>query len=819
MHSIRALLTRVGLTAAILFLAAACAAEQDSSKIFTRNPLDEIRDELMMVLEAAGVPFTAEQQKSVTFVLEESRRASEQLFGSVMDFSSGPPQGEQLDRAMAAIKWMNEDFAKRIRNYLTPEQLAAWDAHVKSRAAAAEQPGKTAGTSQQVQQIRVNNNAFTAETQYQGYPFSGGSYGYSSGGGVQAVVINRGGTGAWHGNLQFQIKDDALDARNPFASNKPSYQQRNINLDASGPALKNRLTLGGSFNQSMQDNADTVNAVTLDGPVRIGFTRPQISRYGYVDGIYQLAEKQSLHFEYYRQRFSMDKQGMGGLTLPERAVDYAGGDDYVYLRHVWFASEKLVQDISFSLDSYFQESVPATEGRSFNVLGAFYGGSSQDRSRSDNSGMSIQSLWLYTLKRWAVRTGGRMYRSMADERSDYNFQGTFTFADLDSYREGRPILYSEVRGDPVLEYSQNEWSAFFQNEFKATNRISLFFGLRYGYQGNLDDFNNFDPRVAAAFALDKSTVIRAGIGVFSMRVPSYVEMTLARMDGKRQVEIVVNNPSYPDPYQSGEVTIVPPASRRVRAPDLTAPYSINASFQIERSLPRNLFVTASYDHHTGYNILRSRNLNAPLPGETERPDPAEGNVWQLESTGKSKFKAFRASMRQRFSIFNLNASYSREVEGSVITQFGAPTDNFNLDADYAEYVRHQANISVNSRFFLGTYVNADITFASGNPYTVTTGYDDNGDGVTNDRPEGVPRYSLRGPHQSNVSFNVSKTFPLGGKKDTAAATNVNVFANFYNAFNRTNLGTPIGVLSSPFFGKSISAYNPRQITMGMRFQF
>ena len=145
MHSIRALLTRVGLTAAILFLAAACAAEQDSSKIFTRNPLDEIRDELMMVLEAAGVPFTAEQQKSVTFVLEESRRASEQLFGSVMDFSSGPPQGEQLDRAMAAIKWMNEDFAKRIRNYLTPEQLAAWDAHVKSRAAAAEQPGKTAG--------------------------------------------------------------------------------------------------------------------------------------------------------------------------------------------------------------------------------------------------------------------------------------------------------------------------------------------------------------------------------------------------------------------------------------------------------------------------------------------------------------------------------------------------------------------------------------------------------------------------------------------------------------------------------------------------
>jgi hypothetical protein len=810
---------KVWLMALLLLLPVASTGAQEGEGIFTRNPLDEIRDELIKVLENASLPFTAEQEKAIAFVLEESRRASEQMFGDIMDFRNGPPQGEDRDRALAGIAWMNEDFSKRVRGYLTPEQLAVWDKYVESRAAARKESKKTAGTSEQVQQIRVNRNPFTAESQYRGYPFSGGSYGYSNGSGVQAEIINRGGTGAWHGNFQFQLKDESLDARNPFASNKPSYQQRNINLNASGPLLRNRLTIGGNFNQSMQDNAATINALTLEGPVQIGFTQPQVFRYGGFDGVYQITQKQSLHFFYYRQRFNVGKQGMGGFSLPEREIDYTGGDDYFKLRHVWFASPRLVQDISFSRDSYFQVSTPVTEGSSIDVLGAFNGGSAQNRARSNDADISVSSLWIYTRKRWTIRAGGGFQGYSTNERSESNFQGTFTFSDLDSYRQGVPILYTEIRGDPLLVNSQREWSFFFQNEFEATKRITLFFGLRYERQNDLDDDNNFDPRAAAALAIDKSTVIRAGIGVFRMRIGSFIENTLARMDGNREVEIVIDNPSYPDPFQSGDIRIVPPSSRRVAAEDLAAPYSVNASFQIERSLPKNLFVTASYDYHKGSHILRSRNLNAPRPGETERPDPSEGNVWRLESTGISKFKAIRVAMRQRFSIFSLDASYSRELNGDIITNFGAPTDNFNLNVDYAEYVRHYMNMSINSRLFWNVFLTTNISFSNGSPYTITTGYDDNGDGVTNDRPKGVPRYSGRGPRQSNVSFNLSKAFTLGGIKIGGASPNVNLFANFNNAFNRTNLGTPVGVLSSPFLGKSISAYNPRQITVGMRFQF
>jgi hypothetical protein len=40
-----------------------------------------------------------------------------------------------------------------------------------------------------------------------------------------------------------------------------------------------------------------------------------------------------------------------------------------------------------------------------------------------------------------------------------------------------------------------------------------------------------------------------------------------------------------------------------------------------------------------------------------------------------------------------------------------------------------------------------------------------------------------------------------------------------NALNHVHYGTPSGVLSSPNFGRSFSASNPREIEMGFRFQF
>ncbi len=806
-------------------------AQDDGGGLLTENPLDRIRDELIEVLDAAGVPFSEEQQDRITFVLEESRRASEQLFGNVMNFSGGPPQGEALDRALAGIAWMNEDFSDRVRVHLTAEQLAAWDAHVAARAAETAEPDATAGTSRQVQQIRINRNPFTAENQFSGNASSGGSYSYASGGGIQTRIFQRGGAGALHGSAGFTLRDESLNARNPFAPNKPPYQQRNVNLTGSGPLIRNRLTVNGSFTHQESDSADTVNAQTLDGPFVLGFTRPQSTHYAALGGTYQLTPGQSLDFRGNLQRHRREMQNVGGFNLPERAIDLRYRNDNVNVQHLWFVSERWVQEIRVGTSDFDERVEPVTIGRAINVLGAFNGGGGQSRGAYQGRDVDVASLWIYSGDRWAVRAGGNMNRNTIHANAENNFRGTFTFSDLESFGIGRPILYTETRGDPTLRRTQTEWSAFYQNEFQPTDRWTLFFGVRYERQTNLDDHNNLDPRVGIAFALDSSTVLRAGVGLFHVRIPRWVEYDLARLDGTRQVEIVISNPSYPDPFLAGEVRVVPPSSRRVRADDLVAPYSVNSSYQIERSFPGNLFVTAAFDYHKRFHLLRSRNLNPRLPACTAglpddapraeiqscRPDPMEGNVWRLESTGIAKFKAIRVNMRQRFSIFNVNATYSREVNGNVLTNFSAPTDNFNLRGDYAETVRHQFSAGVNNRLFWDVYLNTTISYRNGNWYTITTGEDDNGDGVTNDRPPGVPRSSERGPHQGNVSFNLTKSVSLGSNGN--GGPSLNFRANFNNAFNRTNFGTPVGILTSPNFGKSISASNPRQITLEVRFQF
>ena len=156
------------------------------------------------------------------------------------------------------------------------------------------------------------------------------------------------------------------------------------------------------------------------------------------------------------------------------------------------------------------------------------------------------------------------------------------------------------------------------------------------------------------------------------------------------------------------------------------------------------------------------------------------------------------------------------------------TDNYNLRADFVGshgtgYPTHNVNGTVNARLPLGFFLTGAMSMVGPNWYNITTGKDDNRDGIVNDRPPDVPRNSGQGPKTLNFNFNISKAFffgaSAGGNGNGNGTRNLNVFANMTNAFNRTNIGSMSGVMSSPNFGKPTSATDPRQIEVGMRFQF
>src|SRR2546421_8950207 len=127
-----------------------------------RNPVDVMKEKAAQALAAANVPFTPDQEKQLAIAIEDEHLAAENLFGTVWDFTNGPPQGEDQDRMLAGVQWMRDDFAKRLPSYMTDPQRAAWEKY--QTGIAPETSERKEASKERIQQIRVTNNAFNAET-------------------------------------------------------------------------------------------------------------------------------------------------------------------------------------------------------------------------------------------------------------------------------------------------------------------------------------------------------------------------------------------------------------------------------------------------------------------------------------------------------------------------------------------------------------------------------------------------------------------------------------------------------------------------------
>ena len=112
---------------------------------------------------------------------------------------------------------------------------------------------------------------------------------------------------------------------------------------------------------------------------------------------------------------------------------------------------------------------------------------------------------------------------------------------------------------------------------------------------------------------------------------------------------------------------------------------------------------------------------------------------------------------------------------------------------------------------------------SGSVYTETTGFDDNGDGIVNDRRPGVGLRSLRGDGQQTLSARFTYTFVLGagtpGAAPGQARYRLNVFTNISNLTDHHNFIGYSGVITSPFYRQPTSVINPRRVDVGMNMTF
>lgn len=201
-----------------------------------------------------------------------------------------------------------------------------------------------------------------------------------------------------------------------------------------------------------------------------------------------------------------------------------------------------------------------------------------------------------------------------------------------------------------------------------------------------------------------------------------------------------------------------------------------------------------------------------------------------------------------FVFANYTLSTSRTNTGGA---FSLLPNGDDLEAEWGPTggdARHRVGGSVNAQPVANLTVALNANVRTGTPYNVTTGRDDNGDGVFNDRPVGTPRNSTRGAASADLGGRVSYALGFGPRRAAGGGGGTQVVMisggggggpmapafgggpndrrfrlEFYlsaqNLLNRANFTGYSGVLTSPLFGQPTGASPARRVQVGVRLGF
>ncbi len=779
-----------------------------------------------------------------------------------------------------------------------------------------------------IREVRINQNPFSAEYDRLGFG--------------RIEIFTKPGSDRFRGQAFLGFGDRLLNSRNPFAETRAPYQQRSFGGTIGGP-LSRKSSFSLDIERRAVDENAIVNATVLDSslvpqsfnqavvtPQHRLFVTPRID--------YQLSPKVTLVGRYTYSRSESDNQGIGQFNLAQRAYDFTDRDHGVQLTETAVLSSKVINETRFQYNRSHTGQNGDNSVPTLSVLDSFTSGGAQTGLASNLSD-SVEMHNLTSISHGAhmIKLGGRVRSAWLTDISPNNFGGTFTFAgglgpaldannqaipgtsipltSLERYRrtllfQGLGLTAAQIRqlgggasqftlsaGNPAADVRQTDIGVFAEDSWRLRPQLTLSMGLRYENQTNISSNKNFAPRVSLAWGLDggkgkqTKTVLRTGFGMFYDRFQQNLTLQASRFDGKRQQQYFVPNPDfYPSiPSLSTLAGNVQTTTQRVVDSNLRAPYIAQLVFGVDRQLPKSTTVSVNFINSRGVHMLRTRNINAPLPGTNTLPYGNIGNVYQYESTG---------FLNQRQLMINFNTRFNPRVmlfgfymlgraNGDTDNVGSFPANTYDLSTEYG-----RTSFDVRQRFLIGGMLRPKwgkislapfIMASTGAPFNITTGRDANGDTVFSHRPSlatdpnapGVvsTRFGLfnlnpapgdqliarnfgQGPGQVTANLRVSRTWSFGSKTGSGAAGtpsfpggpggpggggppmmgggrppgggggggggrmgggpggmfdingdkrfNLTFSASARNVLNHTNLGTPIGSLSSPLFGQSNS---------------
>ncbi len=537
-----------------------------------------------------------------------------------------------------------------------------------------------------VQEFEVVSSNYSAE------------YGRAMGGVVNTVT--RSGSNEFHGGAFWFYRSTGFDGQDPFSAVVPSEKRNQLGATLGGPIKKDKLFFFLSTEVTRRDfpMTSSLNTTAVNGTTRtwnlcgvasgsgtsavpaattaqcnaingliprffgvIPRTLDQELYFGRLD--YHPTDRNTLSATF---NFLHDTSPNGiqtGVSSTSGSALTGNGDDFVTVRNgglawTWVPTSSFVNEFHFGFagdrqaDSF--DNAELGQGLGYlqvSVNGTQLGPASYlPRIEPSESRFQFQDNASWTKGKHTIKFGTDIATTedyvyyISPAFGSYTYQTVNEFALDYSSPSGVKYwqTYSQAFGNPVLDTRINDYGFYLEDQWRATPRLTLNYGLRYEYAKlpqpticNKDypetchlhsSPTNLAPRLGLAYRLDDKTVLQAGYGMFYARFQSgTIDDLFTTGNGLYQQSIsLIGFPgNTPSQYAAGPVfpnalSSVPSAAAAASglnlqyySPGIKTPYSEQGNVGIQRQITKDVGVTVSYLWSRGVQMIGVVDQNFP----------------------------------------------------------------------------------------------------------------------------------------------------------------------------------------------------------------
>ena len=500
-----------------------------------------------------------------------------------------------------------------------------------------------------IREFEVTSTGFEAE------------FGQSGGGLVNTVT--KSGTNQVHGDTYYYILDSSTSANDKINEEqgiaKPHNRRQQFGGTVGGPLIHDRLFFLGNYEGQVRNEPLTVN----DGPAVNGlpsdffahnpglatqvqaaagsFPRSFNQNVGFakINGVINDKNTFSVTYNYQRFRsphgyFNTPTSTGDGLSLTDGATSH-----FFQASLQTSFNATTVNEFRFHLGSDYHFDLPASPPTSPAVTiqnpdtGFVFGGNRFQLANTDRR-YEFTDTFTKVLGNHNLKAGVDINISHNADSFTYGPKGEYRFADLTDVPSGNFELYLQSFGQSTIVQTSPTYSFFAQDQFRATPRLTLNYGLRYDLQVLPQpkqcnpafaatchipySKNNVSPRLGFAYALDRkgNTVVRGSFGLFYIQEDLLdVSQAFASNGVTRPFLVVVgpkfgnSNPlvTYPNSLTSFPTGVGGTPSIVVFSPNFRSPYVEQANAAVEHQFGSQTALSVGYVYSHGVRLLGNSN--------------------------------------------------------------------------------------------------------------------------------------------------------------------------------------------------------------------